>query len=39
MAGYYTSEVGMTMEGVYLPVPGKFDGAYPYKDVGTLFTS
>ena len=38
LAGYYTSEIGMTVERVYLPVPGKFDGAYPYKEVSTLFT-
>jgi len=38
LAGYYTSEVGMTMERVYLPVPGRFDGSYPYEEVGTLFT-
>lgn len=39
LAGYYTSEVGMTVERIYLPVPGKFDGAYPYSQAGTLFTS
>lgn len=37
--GYYTSEIGMTVERRYLPVPGRFDGAYPYAEVGTLFTS
>ncbi len=37
--GYYTSEIGMTVERRYLPVPGRYDGAYPYADVGTLFTS
>lgn len=36
--GYYTSEVGMTVERHYLPWPGRFDGAYPYEKVGTLFT-
>ena len=39
LAGYYTSEIGMTVERVYLPVPGRYDGAYPYEKVGTLFTS
>lgn len=39
LAGYYTSEVGMTQERIYLPVPGKFDGFYPYEKAGTLFTS
>ncbi len=37
--GYYTSEVGMTVERHYLPVPGDYDGAYPYDKVRTLFTS
>jgi hypothetical protein len=37
--GYYTSEIGMTVERSYLPVPGKYDGAYPYENVRTLFTS
>jgi gluconate 2-dehydrogenase gamma chain len=37
--GYYTSEIGMTVERRYLPVPGEYDGAYPYENVGTLFTS
>lgn len=39
LAGYYTSEIGMTVERIYLPVPGKFDGFYPYQEAGTLFTS
>ena len=39
MFGYYTSEIGMTVERRYLPMPGRYDGAYPYADVGTLFTS
>lgn len=39
LAGYYTSEIGMTVERIYLPVPGRFDGAYPYDQAGTLFTS
>lgn len=37
--GYYTSEIGMTVERRYLPVPGDYDGAYPYDKVRTLFTS
>ncbi len=37
--GYYTSETGMTVERHYLPVPGRYDGAYPYEKVGTLFSS
>lgn len=39
LAGYYTSEIGMTVERIYLPVPGRFDGFYPYEKAGTLFTS
>ena len=38
VTGYYTSEIGMTVERVYLPVPGRYDGAYPYAEVGRLFT-
>jgi gluconate 2-dehydrogenase gamma chain len=37
--GYYTSKIGMTVERRYLPVPGRYDGAYPYDNVRTLFTS
>ena len=37
--GYYTSEIGMTVERHYLPVPGSYDGSYPYDKVRTLFTS
>lgn len=37
--GYYTSKIGMTVERRYLPVPGRYDGAYPYDKVGTLFSS
>jgi hypothetical protein len=29
--GYFTSEIGQTKALNFLPVPGKFDGAYPYK--------
>jgi hypothetical protein len=39
LSGYYTSKIGMTVERIYQPVPGKFDGFYPYSEVGTLFTS
>jgi hypothetical protein len=37
VTGYYSSEIGMTQERVYLPVPGKYDGDYPYESVGKLF--
>lgn len=39
ITGYYTSEIGMTIERHYLPIPGKYDGAYPYNKIKTLFTS
>jgi len=31
LLGYFTSELGCTKALRYLPVPGKFDGNYPYK--------
>ena len=31
LMGYFTSEIGMTKAMRLLPVPGKYDGAYPYK--------
>lgn len=31
IAGYFNSEIGAKQALEYLPVPGKFDGAYPYK--------
>jgi PBP1b-binding outer membrane lipoprotein LpoB len=31
LLGFFTSEVGATQVLRYLPVPGKFDGNYPYK--------
>jgi hypothetical protein len=37
LGGYYSSEIGMTLEQVYLPVPGQYDGAYPYDKVGKAF--
>ena len=37
LGGYYSSEIGMTVEQVYLPVPGRYDGAYPYEKVGRAF--
>jgi gluconate 2-dehydrogenase gamma chain len=35
--GYYTSEIGCKQERVYLPVPGRYDGKYPY--AGRVFSS
>ena len=31
LLGYFTSEIGCTKARRYVPVPGKFDGNYPYK--------
>lgn len=31
--GYYTSEIGITEEREYLPVPGSYDGSYPIAEV------
>jgi hypothetical protein len=31
LLGYFTSEVGATKALRYIPVPGKYDGNYPYK--------
>lgn len=39
ITGYYTSEIGITQEREYLPVPGKYDGAYPYANVTKVFSS
>jgi gluconate 2-dehydrogenase gamma chain len=35
--GYYTSEIGCKQERVYLPIPGHYDGRYPY--AGKVFSS
>lgn len=39
ITGYYTSEIGITQEREYLPVPGRYDGAYPYTDATKVFSS
>jgi hypothetical protein len=39
LTGYFTSEVGITQEREYLPVPGRYDGAYPYSQVNKVFSS
>jgi len=31
LLGYFTSEIGCTQAMRYLPVPGKYDGDYPYR--------
>lgn len=39
IAGYYTSEVGMTQEREYLPVPASYDGAFPYAKVNKVYSA
>ena len=39
LTGYFTSEIGITKERKYLPVPGRYDGAYPYSEVNRVFSS
>lgn len=39
ITGYYTSEIGMTVEREYLPVPGSYDGTYPYTAETKVFSS
>jgi len=39
LTGYFTSEVGITQEREYLPVPGRYDGAYPYSEIKRVFSS
>jgi hypothetical protein len=37
--GYFTSEIGCKQERVYVPVPGRYDGKYPYAEVRRVFSS
>ncbi|QZH74105.1 MAG: gluconate 2-dehydrogenase subunit 3 family protein [Erythrobacter sp.] len=39
ITGYFTSEIGITQEREYLPVPGRYDGAYPYSQVNKVLSS
>ena len=39
VTGYYTSEVGMTEEREYLPVPGSYDGAFPVAKVEKIWAA
>lgn len=39
IVGYYTSEVGITQEREYLPVPGEYNGAFPYSQVNKVYSS
>ena len=39
VTGYYTSEVGITAEREFLPVPGSYDGAYPVAKVDKIWAA
>jgi hypothetical protein len=39
ITGYYTSEVGITEEREYLPIPGSYDGAYPVAKVTKIWAA
>jgi gluconate 2-dehydrogenase gamma chain len=39
ITGYYTSEIGITQEREYLPVPGEYDGAFLYSNVNKVYSS
>lgn len=39
VTGYYTSEIGITQEREYLPVPGSYDGAYPVAKVEKIWAA
>ena len=39
LTGYFTSEVGITQEREYLPVPGRYDGAFPFSQVNKVYSS
>ncbi|WP_315763286.1 gluconate 2-dehydrogenase subunit 3 family protein [Sphingomonas sp. Y38-1Y] len=39
ITGYYTSEIGITVEREYLPVPGEYNGAFPYANVNKVYSS
>jgi gluconate 2-dehydrogenase gamma chain len=39
ITGYFTSEAGIMQERQYLPIPGRFDGAYPYTPGTKVFSS
>jgi hypothetical protein len=39
ITGYFTSEIGIKQERNYLPVPGRYDGAFLYSEVNRVFSS
>ena len=39
ITGYYTSEIGMTQEREYLPVPGEYNGEFLYSQVNKVYSA
>lgn len=39
LAGYYTSEIGITQEREYLPVPGEYNGEFLYSQVNKVYSA
>lgn len=39
LTGYFTSEIGITQEREYVPVPGRYDGAFPYSQINKVYSS
>lgn len=39
IAGYYTSEIGMTQEREYLPVPGEYNGEFLYSQINKVYSA
>lgn len=39
IAGYYTSEIGITQEREYLPVPGEYNGDFLYSKVNKVYSA
>ncbi|TCM22096.1 gluconate 2-dehydrogenase subunit 3-like protein [Novosphingobium sp. PhB165] len=39
IVGYYTSEIGITQEREYLPVPSEYNGAFPYSQVNKVYSA
>lgn len=39
VTGYFTSEIGITQEREYLPVPGRYDGAFPYSQINKVYSA
>jgi len=39
ITGYYTSEIGMTQEREYLPVPGEYNGEFLYSKVNKVYSA